>query len=136
MAVDENLNLVLEDELADPPVCRIVEAARYVYEQNKRGTKKNQQSPEVKDLRVRLHIAENDYAIKLKAARRMLDKGSSVRFAVQLRVKRGAHPPPADDSWRVLCDRLIQDLSACSVVASPPVKGANSARFMLAPNST
>lgn len=43
MAVDENLNLVLEDELADPPVCRIVEAARYVYEQNKRGTKKNQQ---------------------------------------------------------------------------------------------
>lgn len=42
-------------------------------------------SPEVKDLRVRLHIAENDYAIKLKAARRMLDKGSSVRFAVQVR---------------------------------------------------
>ena len=68
MAYDEGLDLVEVSPTADPPVCRIMDFGKYLFEQNKKNqsAKRKQKQVHVKEIKFRPGTDEGDYQIKLK----------------------------------------------------------------------
>ncbi len=85
---DENeLDLVMISPTAKPPVCKIMNLGKYVYEQSKKEkeAKKNQKVTVIKEIRCSLTIEENDIAIKAKNARKFLLDGDKVNITVRFK---------------------------------------------------
>lgn len=102
------LDLVEVAPNADPPVCRIVDFSKYVYEQEKkeREAKKKQAIIHVKELRFRPKIGEHDYQTKLRNAQRFLERGDRVKITMMFRGRELAH---IETGEKVLA-RLLVDL--------------------------
>lgn len=102
------LDLVEVAPNADPPVCRIVDFGKYVYEQEKKEqqSKKKQAVIHVKELRFRPKIAEHDYQTKLRSAQRFLERGDRVKISMMFRGRELAHIEAGE---KVLA-RLLEDL--------------------------
>ena len=79
-AKDAGLDLVMVAETSEPPVCRIMNFGKLLYEQKKKlkDQKKNQQAQKVKEIKFRLNIAEHDYAHKIEQGIEFLDDGETV----------------------------------------------------------
>ncbi|MGL5150534.1 MAG: translation initiation factor IF-3 [Clostridium sp.] len=87
MAEEKDLDLVMISPTAKPPVCRIMNLGKYIYEQNKKEkeAKKNQKVTVIKEIRCSLTIEENDIAIKAKNARKFLLDGDKVKITVRFK---------------------------------------------------
>ena len=70
MASSKNLDLVKIAPLANPPVCKIMDYGKYMFEQAKKEkeAKKKQKLIDIKEVRLSVHIGENDFNTKLKNA--------------------------------------------------------------------
>ncbi len=81
LAQESGLDLVEVAPTAKPPVCRIMDFSKYKYEQEKKEKreKKSQKISHLKQIRVKPHIDEHDYQIKLKQAIAFLDKKDKVK---------------------------------------------------------
>lgn len=68
-------------------MCKIIDFGKFKYQQQKKlhEAKKNQKIIVLKELQLSLHIAENDYNVKLSAAKRFLESGFKVKVALRLR---------------------------------------------------
>ncbi|MDO5040418.1 translation initiation factor IF-3, partial [Clostridium sp.] len=77
IAEEQELDLVMISPNANPPVCKIMDLGKFIYEQSKKEkeAKKKQKVINVKEIRVSLTIEENDIAIKAKKARKFLLDG-------------------------------------------------------------
>ncbi|WP_297635520.1 translation initiation factor IF-3 [uncultured Clostridium sp.] len=86
-AYEEELDLVLISPNANPPVCRIMDLGKFIYEQSKKEkeAKKKQKIINIKEVRCSLTIEENDIAIKAKNARKFLLDGDKVKITVRFR---------------------------------------------------
>ncbi len=86
-AYDQDLDLLCVAPNAQPPVCKIVDYGRYRFEQQKkeREAKKNQQTSEVKSLRVSPVIDQHDFDTKVKRAREWLEDGQKVKIDMRFR---------------------------------------------------
>ena len=84
MAQDLELDLVEIVPNATPPVCKIVDYQKYLYQQKKKAKemKAKQVKIEVKEIRFGPQTGENDYAFKLKHAKEFLEEGNKVRAYV------------------------------------------------------
>jgi translation initiation factor IF-3 len=84
MANDQELDLVEISPNADPPVCRIVDYKKFLYEQKKKKKeqKANQSKSEVKEIRFGPNTDEHDFEFKLKHAENFLKDGHKVRAFV------------------------------------------------------
>ena len=102
------LDLVEVAPTADPPVCRIIDFGKYLYEVDKkeRTARKKQVIVHVKELRFRPKIGEHDYQTKLRSAMRFLDRGDRVKVTMMFRGREAAHQ---EGGHRVL-ERLLDDL--------------------------
>jgi translation initiation factor IF-3 len=80
LAKENGLDLVEVAPTAKPPVCRIMDFSKYKYEQEKKEKreKKTQKMTQLKQIRVKPHIDEHDYQIKLKQAIHFLDNKDKV----------------------------------------------------------
>lgn len=89
-----NLDLVKIAD-ANPPVCKIVDAGKYVYEQNKAkkeaAKKQRASSSEVKEVQLRPNTDINDIKIKAKKARGFLDEGDKVKLVMRFRGREITH---------------------------------------------
>jgi translation initiation factor IF-3 len=87
MADEVELDLVMISPNAAPPVCRIMDLGKYIYEQAKKEkeAKKNQKVTVLKEIRFGLSIQENDIAIKAKNARKFLEDGDKVKVTVRFK---------------------------------------------------
>lgn len=81
MADEKELDLVMISPNAKPPVCKIIDLGKYIYELNKKEkeAKKKQKVTVIKEIRCSLTIEENDIAIKAKNARKFLTDGDKVK---------------------------------------------------------
>lgn len=72
---------------ANPPVCKVMDLGKYIYEQSKKEkeAKKNQKITALKEIRCSLTIEENDIAIKAKNARKFLLDGDKVKITVRFK---------------------------------------------------
>ena len=116
-AREAGLDLVLVAENATPPVCRIQDFGKLVYEQKKKlkDQKKNSAAQKTKEIKFRLHIDTNDYAVKIKHAKEFLSEGNKLRVTLMLKGREMAH----QDMGFELINRVIEDLKEDSMVDSP-----------------
>ena len=93
MAKEQELDLVEISPNAQPPVCKILDYNKYVYEQGKKAAeaKKKQAKATLKELRIKSRIAPHDLEVKLNQIEEFLRKKNQVRFVVVFRGRENQH---------------------------------------------
>ena len=78
---------------ADPPVCKILDFGKYKYEiqKKKNEARKKQKVVEIKEIKVRQNIDENDYQVKLRAMKSFVEEGDKVKVTLRFRGREMAH---------------------------------------------
>ncbi len=116
-ATEKGLDLVEISPSAKPPVCRIMDYGKFRFEQSKREkeARKNQRTIQVKEVKLRPNIEENDFETKTKNAERFLKDGDKVKLTVMFRGREVTHP----ELGRVLCAKITERLADIAVVERP-----------------
>jgi translation initiation factor IF-3 len=123
-AVALGLDLVEISPTARPPVCRIMDYGKYRFEQAKREkeARKNQHIVQIKEVKFRPNIEDNDFETKAKNAERFLREGDKVKATVMFRGREITHP----ELGRAICERLTERLAGIAVVErQPKLEGKN-----------
>jgi translation initiation factor IF-3 len=100
MRADEaGLDLVEVSPTAKPPVCKILDYGKFKYESQKKANaaRKKQKVIEVKEIKMRPSIDDNDYGIKMKKVRLFIDEGDKVKVTMRFRGREMAHQHIAMD---------------------------------------
>ena len=94
LAEEKEFDLVKIAPQADPPVCKIMDYGKYVFEQNKREkeARKNQKVVEIKEIRMFSTIETNDFNTKVNQAIKFLKSGDKLKVSVRFRKRAIAHP--------------------------------------------
>ena len=131
IARERNLDLVEVSPTAQPPVCRIMDFGKYMYEQEKRerAAKKHQKVITVKEVKFRINVDEHDYETKKKHVLRFLDEGDKVKATIFFRGREMTRQPLG----RAILDRLINELGDKAVVEFRPRQEGNTMHVILAP---
>lgn len=108
-AQELGLDLLEVSPNARPPVCKIIDAGKWKYDQSKkqREAKKNATKIELKQIKLRPKTGEHDLAFKTKHARRFLEEGNKVQFVVRFRGRENAHP----ETGRAALDKILAELA-------------------------
>jgi len=131
MADEADLDLVMISPNANPPVCKIMDLGKYIYEQTKKEkeAKKKQKVVDVKEIRFGLSIEENDIAIKAKKARKFLEDGDKVKVTVRFKGREVQLSHMAD---RIL-DNFVSKLEDVCVIEKPAKHEGKNMIMVLAP---
>ena len=94
MAREAGYDLVEVAPAARPPVCRIMDFGKFLYQQKKKAqeSRKKQKQFEIKEVKFRPNIDDHDYEFKLRNAHRFLDEGDKVKATVQFRGREMSKP--------------------------------------------
>lgn len=91
LAVQYGLDLVEVAPTAQPPVCRIMDFGKYVYEEQKKHSHVKSTASKIKEIEFSARIAENDFFTKLRHAEEFLDHGNKVKLRLKFRGREMAH---------------------------------------------
>jgi translation initiation factor IF-3 len=117
-AFQVGLDLLEISPNADPPVVKILDFGKFKYEQQKKKNeaKKKQKVIEIKEIKVRPNIDENDYQVKLRAMKAFIEEGDKVKVTLRFRGREMAHQ---DIGVRVL-ERIRADMDVQTKVEQMP----------------
>jgi translation initiation factor IF-3 len=124
IARQQNLDLVEISPTAVPPVCKIMDYGKYVYQQNKRAheARKHQRTIVVKVVKFRPVTDEHDYAFKKKHILQFLKEGDKVKAVVHFKGREISH----SDIGRKMMARLIEELADVGTVEfNPRMEGSD-----------
>ena len=112
------LDLVEISPNAEPPVCKILDYGKFKYEQQKKKNeaKKKQKVVEIKEIKVRPNIDENDYQVKMRAMKSFIEEGDKVKVTLRFRGREMAHQ---DIGVRVL-ERIRAEMDLTTKVEQMP----------------
>jgi translation initiation factor IF-3 len=118
LARERKLDLVEVAPNARPPVVKLMNFGRYLYEKKRqeRESRKHQHRTEVREMRMTLKISEHDYQVKLAKIKEFLTDGDRVKVRLRLRGRENLH---ADLAMKIF-DRLIVDLEDIAKPESGP----------------
>ncbi|MEA3344279.1 MAG: translation initiation factor IF-3 [Patescibacteria group bacterium] len=85
LARESNLDLIQVTEKTDPPVCKITDHGKYLYQQKKKEKSVKASAGELKGIRLTFKISEHDLKTRAKQAEKFLKKGNKVRIEMKLR---------------------------------------------------
>lgn len=124
-AEDNGLDLVEVAGTADPPVCRLMDYGKHVYQQSKRQreARKNQHTVRIKEVKFHPNIDQHDYETKRNHVVAFLGKGDKVKVSMFFRGREAAHA----ELGMKLMQRLIADTQEVAAVDAPP---RNSGRLL------
>ena len=107
-AVQAELDLVEISPNVEPPVCRIMDYGKYLFEQNKRkaAQKKKQKVIHIKEVKFRPTIEMGDFNIKIKKIRDFLERGDKVKVTLSFRGREMQHRELGMDLLRRICATL------------------------------
>lgn len=131
VARSRGLDLVEVAPNAEPPVCRVLDFGKFMYERAKKEkeARRAQKQIEVKEVRMRPKTGEHDIDYKVRDARRFLSAGNKVKVRVRFRGREITHPEVARD----LLERVATELSDVGMVEQRPAPEGNSLLMVLAP---
>jgi len=114
------LDLVEVAPEAKPPVCRIYDYKKVLYEQKQKlkQSRKKAKSSELKECKMRVTIDPHDRATKLRKVREFLEKGDKVKFTLQFRGREVSRPKLGFD----LIAEILEDIKDIAEVEKPAVK--------------
>ena len=132
IAQEHNTDLVEVAPGATPPVCRLMDYGKFLYEAQKRerDARKTQTKVEIKEIRLRPKIGEHDINYKLKQARNFLNRGAKVRVRLRFRGREVTHPEVALD----LMARIAEELNDVAEIEKRPAKECMTMLMILTPN--
>jgi len=133
-AREKNLDLVEISPSAQPPVCKIMDYGKYLYQQEKkeREAKKHQKTITVKEVKFRINVDDHDYETKKNHVLRFLDEGDKVKATIFFRGREMTRT----GLGRQILERLIKDVEAHSIVEFRPRQEGNTLHAILAPKKT
>lgn len=115
-AKEENLDLILIAESANPPVARIANLGKFIYQEEKKSRKQKAKSPELKEIRFSPFIGEADYETRLKRVKEFLENKDKVKLTV---VFLGRQMGSKSFGFGLL-DRIVKEFSDTIHVDSEP----------------
>lgn len=131
IARDAEMDLVEVSPGADPPVCRVMDFGKFIYERAKkeREAKRAQTKIEVKEIRLRPKTNEAHRGFKVEDARRWLHQGHKVRVTIRFRGREMDYPEIALEDLK----EIAQSLSDISTIEQPPMMEGRTMLVVLAP---
>lgn len=134
MAEEQDLDLVEITDKADPPVVRIMDYNKFIYEQKRIA--KDQKSAQkettvhLKEIKMRPKIDKHDYEFKLKHIQKFLSKGDKVKVTLQFRGREMAHI----DLGEKILEKLKEDLGDTIIIEKHPKLEGRQIVMIVAPN--
>jgi translation initiation factor IF-3 len=131
LARERSLDLVEVAAEARPPVCRIMDFGKFLYQQKKKAheSRRKQKVSQVKEVKFRPNIDDHDYGFKLRNALRFLEEGDKVKATVQFRGREMART----DLGFTLLKRVAEDIGEHGVVESYPEMAGNRMHQIIGP---
>lgn len=130
-ARDSGLDVVEISPTAVPPVCKLVDYGKFLYEQNKKAheARKHQKTTHIKEVKFRPSTAEHDYQVRKNQIIRFLGEGFKVKAMIFHRGREMAH----QDVGRTKMNRLLKEIIDHALVEFGPRMEANILLALLAP---
>jgi translation initiation factor IF-3 len=131
MASSAELDLVEVSPTAEPPVVRIMDYGKFLFEANKKAhsAKRKQKQIQVKEVKFRPGTGESDYQIKLRNLIRFLTEGDKAKVTLRFRGREMVH----QDIGRKLLDRVSGDLREYGTVEQNPLMEGKQMIMVFAP---
>ena len=131
LAKDVSLDLVEVSPNVDPPVCRIMDFGKYLFEQNKKAqtSRRKQKQVHVKEIKFRPGTDEGDYQIKLRKLIAFLESGDKTKITLRFRGREMAH----QDIGANLLARVRKDLEEYGSVEQMPQMEGRQMIMVMAP---
>ena len=122
IAEDLSLDLVEIQPNVDPPVCKILDYGKFKYEAQKRKNeaRKKQKIIDVKEIKLRPNIDNNDFIVKMKQVKKFIENGDKVKITLRFRGREMAH----QTLGVTVLDRVQDDTEElCKVETLPKLEG-------------
>ena len=124
LKIAENLSLDLVEiqPNVDPPVCKILDYGKFKYEAQKRKNeaRKKQKIIDVKEIKLRPNIDNNDFIVKMKQVKKFIENGDKVKITLRFRGREMAH----QTLGTTVLDRVQDDTEElCKVETLPKLEG-------------
>lgn len=134
LAEEKEFDLVKIAPQADPPVCKIMDYGKYLFEQNKREkeARKNQKVVEIKEIRMFSTIDTNDFNTKVNQAVKFLKSGDKLKVSVRFRKRAIAHPHLGEE----LLEKFKEACSEAGTVEKPSKMEGRSLVMFVSPKAS
>jgi len=131
VARERSLDLVEISPNAAPPVCRIQDYGKYLYEKDKseRAARKKQKVIVIKEVKFSVTVDEHDYQTKKNMSVRFLGDGDKVKASLRFRGRQMAH---RDLGYKII-NRLIMDIGDAGIVEFMPRMEGTTLHAIIAP---
>ena len=132
IARDRDLDLVEVSPNANPPVCRIIDFGKFLYERTKKEkeAKKSQVKIEVKEIRLRPKTNDHHRSFKTRDARRWLLENKKVRVTVRFRGREITYPELALEDLK----EIAEELSDIATIEQAPAMEGRVMSMLMSPN--
>jgi translation initiation factor IF-3 len=131
IAREADLDLVEVSPTANPPVCKVMDLGKFLYEQEKKRqkAKKTQKNVVVKEIRLRPKTTDHHAMFKVRDARRWLESNKKVNVRIQFRGRESHYPEIA---FKML-ENIAEELSDVGIVEQRPSREGYSMLMVIAP---
>ena len=131
MAGEQELDLVEISANAVPPVCKIIDYGKYIYQQDKKKkeAKKNQKIVHLKEIKMRPKTDVHDYNFKVKHVREFVESGDRVKITIRFRGREMAF----QENGRVQLEKVVADTEDIAKVESLPKMEGRQMTMVLVP---
>jgi translation initiation factor IF-3 len=132
-AEEADLDLVEISPNSEPPVCRIMDYGKYIFELNKKkqAAKKKQKQIHIKEVKFRPGTEEGDYQVKLRNLTRFLNDGDKTKVTMRFRGREMAHK----EIGAKLLKRIEEDLKDLGTVEQQPKQEGRMMVMVIAPRA-
>ncbi len=130
-AQERDLDLVEVAAEARPPVCRVLDYSKFKYEQEQKAkqARKHQKTVNVREIKLRPKIADNDYETKKGHVARFLNGDDRVKVTIMFRGREQTHP----ERGVALLMRLAEDVADLGTVEQRPIQDGRNMTMLLSP---
>jgi len=130
-AGESEMDLVEIAPDAEPPVCRIMDYGKHIFEEKKRQAeaRKKQKQTQVKEIKVRPGTEEGDYQVKLRNLKRFLEDGDKTKITLRFRGREMAH----QELGMEMMKRIESDLEELGAVEQMPKMEGRQMTMVIAP---
>ncbi|MBP5308200.1 MAG: translation initiation factor IF-3 [Clostridia bacterium] len=131
IAEEAGLDLVKISPSANPPVCKVMNYGKYLFEMSKKAkeAKKNQKITEIKEIWLSMTIDVGDLNVKAKAAQKFLSGGNKVKVSIRMRGRQMAHQSIGID----VMQRFYELVKEFGTIEKQPLTEGRNIWMMLAP---
>jgi translation initiation factor IF-3 len=129
LALQFNLDLVEVAATATPPVCRIMDFGKYVYEEQKKHAHSKPAAGKIKEIEFTVRIEQHDFHTKVRHAEEFLDHGNKVKLRLKFRGREMAHTEMGFDVMK----KALAELETMGHPDAPPKLNGKQINVMLSP---